>query len=152
MVTNEFAEASAELIEILNYVPKSEVEKIPLELRSFFEKAAKPGYSVQIDPYKSLNQQVLKEKTKDLITVIYRNYWCTEEERKLLDERLIENDRVYEEKLQMKFDPKLVFENKVKQRINDVKASQELIEKKSQSFIQNIFAKIRCLFKWKRNS
>lgn len=99
LITNEFADASAELIEILNYLPKSEVEKIPLKLREFFKKVANPNYIVKINPEKSLDQQNIKEKTKDLITVMYRNYWCNEEERKLLDAQLIENDKRYEEKI-----------------------------------------------------
>ena len=103
MVTNEFAEASAELIEILKYIPKTEVEKIPLKLRGFFEDVSKPNYNVRIDPRKPLEEQDLKEKTKDLITVIYRNYWCTEEEKRILDKQLLENDKKYEEELRKKY-------------------------------------------------
>lgn len=147
MVTNEFAEASAELIEILNHLPKSEVEKIPLKLRMFFEKVANPNYSVKIDPYKSLDQQIIKEKTKDLITVIYRNYWCNEEERTLLDMKLIENDKKYEEKLQELYQLDNMFKNKAKQEIRTTQTTQELVEYKPQSFIQKLFTKIKSLFK-----
>lgn len=149
MVTNEFAEASAELVEILNYLPKSEVEKIPLKLRSFFEKVANPNYSVKIDPYKSLEQQIIKEKTKDLIAVIYRNYWCNEAERKTLDAQLIENDKKYEEKLHEQYNPDNIFKNKAKQEIHTTQITQELVEYKSQSFIQKLFTKIKSLFKRK---
>ena len=149
MVTNEFAEASAELIEILNYLPKSEVEKIPLKLRIFFEKVANPNYHVKIDPYKSLEQQVIKEKTKDLIAVIYRNYWCNKEERKTLDTQLIENDKKYEEQLQEQYNLDNIFKNKAKQKIHTTQITQELVEYKPQSFIQKLFAKIKSLFKRK---
>ena len=65
MVTNKFAEASAELIEILRYIPKTEVEKIPLKLRGFFEDVTNPNYNVRIAPRKPLEEQDIKEKTKD---------------------------------------------------------------------------------------
>ena len=149
MITKEFAEASAELVEILNYLPKSEVEKIPLKLRKFFQKVANPNYIVRIDPYKSLEQQKIKEKTKDLITVIYRNYWCNEEQRKLLDVKLIENDKKYEEKLREKYNPDNLFKNKTIEKHNDKQDTQALVEYKEKSFIQKVFDKIKNLFKRK---
>ena len=102
MVTNEFADASSELIEILKYLPQNEVEKVPQKLRSFFTKVANKNYVTKIDPNKSMQEQDIKEKTKDLITVLYRNYWCNEDERTSLDKKLIENDKKYEEMLRKK--------------------------------------------------
>ena len=94
MITNEFAEASAEINEILGYLPTEYVEKIPAKLREFFNKVKKVDYVSKIDPYKQLDEQELTPKTKILLTVIYRNYWCNEEERAELDEILIENDKL----------------------------------------------------------
>lgn len=149
MVTKEFAEASAELIEILKYLPESEVEKIPSKLRNFFEKVANPNYIVKIDPHKSLEQQNIQEKTKDLIAVIYRNYWCNEEEKTLLDKKLIENDKKYEAKLREQYDPNNIFKSKEKEAIYTVPKTQEMVEYKPQSLIQKIFNKIKNLFKRK---
>ena len=110
---------------------------------------ANPNYSVKIDPYKSLEQQIIKEKTKDLIAVIYRNYWCNEAERKTLDAQLIENDKKYEEKLHEQYNPDNIFKNKAKQEIHTTQITQELVEYKPQSFIQKLFTKIKSLFKRK---
>lgn len=145
MVTNEFAEASAELIEILKYIPKTEVEKIPLKLRVFFEDVSKPNYNVRIDPRKPLEEQDLKEKTKDLITVIYRNYWCTEEEKRILDKQLLENDKKYEEELRKKYDPDKLFEKNTKVQENE--DTKELIKYEKHGIIYKLFSWIRRIFK-----
>lgn len=145
MATNEFAEASAELIEILKYIPKTEVEKIPLKLRGFFEDVSKPNYNVRIDPQKPLEEQDLKEKTKDLITVIYRNYWCTEEEKRILDKQLLENDKKYEEELRKKYDPDKLFEKKPKVQENE--DTKELIKYEKHGIIYKLFSWIRRIFK-----
>lgn len=145
MVTNEFAEASAELIEILKYIPKTEVEKIPLKLRGFFEDVSKPNYNVRIDPRKPLEEQDLKEKTKDLITVIYRNYWCTEEEKRILDKQLLENDKKYEEELRKKYDPDKLFEKNTKVQANE--DTKELIKYEKHGIIYKLFSWIRRIFK-----
>ena len=109
MVTNEFAESAAEIIEIFKYLPKEEVEKIPIELREFLNNIKKQDYKVNIDTSKPLEKQELKQKTKELLTVIYRKYWCTEEQRKILDKILIENDKIYEQQLREKYNPDKLF-------------------------------------------
>lgn len=40
-----------------------------------------------------LEDMELLPETKGLLAMIYRNYWCTEEERKEYDRILMENDR-----------------------------------------------------------
>ena len=107
------------------------------------------NYSLKIDPYKSLGQQNIKEKTKDLIAVIYRNYWCNKDERKTLDAKLIENDKKYEEILHELYNPDNIFKNKAKQEIHTTQTTEELVEYKPQSFIQKLFTKIKRLFKRK---
>ena len=160
MVTNEFADASAEIIEILKYLPQSDVEKVPQKLRSFFIKVANKNYVTKIDPNKSMQEQQIKEKTKDLIAVLYRNYWCSEEERTSLDKKLIENDKKYEEMLREKYNPDNIFEVKAKvkeEHKEEIKEEKETIENTTQeiikytklNFLQKIFEKIKSFFKRK---
>ena len=160
MVTNEFADASSELIEILKYLPQNEVEKVPQKLRSFFTKVANKNYVTKIDPNKSMQEQEIKEKTKDLITVLYRNYWCNEDERTSLDKKLIENDKKYEEMLRKKYNSENIFgvkEKVTEEYKEEIKEEKELIENTTQemikytklNFLQKIFEKIKSFFKRK---
>ena len=160
MVTNEFADASSELIEILKYLPQNEVEKVPQKLRSFFTKVANKNYVTKIDPNKSMQEQEIKEKTKDLIAVLYRNYWCNEDERTSLDKKLIENDKKYEEMLRKKYNSENIFgvkEKVTEEYKEEIKEEKELIENTTQemikytklNFLQKIFEKIKSFFKRK---
>ena len=156
MVTNEFADASSELIEILKYLPQNEVEKVPQKLRSFFTKVANKNYVTKIDPNKSMQEQDIKEKTKDLIAVLYRNYWCSEDERTSLDKKLIENDKKYEEMLRKKYNSENIFgvKEKVKEEYKEEKelienTTQEMIKYTKLNFFQKIFEKIKSFFKRK---
>ena len=138
MITNEFAEASAEINEILGYLPTEYVEKIPAKLREFFNKVKKADYVSKIDPYKQLDEQELKPKTKTLLTVIYRNYWCNEEERAELDKILIENDKNYEEELRERYNPDNIFKKKeiVEEKVETIQENLPMVVK------QNLFSKI----------
>ena len=109
MVTKEFAEAAAEINEILKYLPEEYINKIPSKLRDFFEKVEDKDYITNIDPYKTLDKQDLKPKTQTLLTILYREYWCNDEEKAELDRILIENDKKYEEELREKYNPDNIF-------------------------------------------
>lgn len=155
MVTKEFAEASAEINEILKYMPKEEVEKIPSKLREFFKEVASKDYVTNINPDLPLDEQEIKEKTKDIIALIYRNYWCSEEERKELDQKLIENDRKFEEELREKYNPDNIFKNnatttkKEEPEIKEEKIEQSLVVQETEKWYQRFLDMVKRWFKKK---
>jgi len=145
MVTKEFAEATTEINKILTYLPTEYVEKIPKKLRMFFLNVESKEYIPNIDPYKQLDEQDLRPKTKTLLTIIYRNYWCNEQEKAELDKILIENDRKYEEELREKYNPDDIFKNK--QRTSTIVEETNLpIEVKKEKFIRKLIEYIKKLF------
>ena len=155
MVTKEFAEASAEINEILKYLPKEEVEKIPSKLREFFKEVSSKDYVTNINPNMPLDKQQIKEKTKDIIALIYRNYWCSEEERKELDQKLIENDRKFEEELREKYNPDNIFKNNVtttkkeEPEVKEEKIEQSLVPQETEKWYQRFLDMVKRWFKKK---
>ena len=155
MVTKEFAEASAEINEIFKYLPKEEVEKIPSKLREFFKEVSSKDYVTNINPDLPLDEQNIKEKTKDIIALIYRNYWCSEEERKELDQKLIENDKKFEEELREKYNPDNIFKNNVtttkkeEPEIKEEKIEQSLVVQETEKWYQRFLDMVKRWFKKK---
>lgn len=155
MVTKEFAEASAEINEILKYLPKEEVEKIPSKLREFFKEVSSKDYVTNINPNMPLDKQQIKEKTKDIIALIYRNYWCSEEERKELDQKLIENDKKFEEELREKYNPDNIFKNNVtttkkeESEVKEEKIEQSLVPQETGKWYQRFLDMVKKWFKKK---
>lgn len=155
MVTKEFAEASAEINEIFKYLPKEEVEKIPSKLREFFKEVSSKDYVTNINPNIPLDKQQIKEKTKDIIALIYRNYWCSEEERKELDQKLIENDKKFEEELREKYNPDNIFKNNVtttkkeESEVKEAKIEQSLVPQETGKWYQRFLDMVKRWFKKK---
>lgn len=112
MITKEYAEAYAEIDEILGYLPDEYVNKIPVKLREFYKKAKDKEYVSKIDPYKTLDNQDMKHTTKVLLTIIYREYWCNEEEKAELDKILVKNDQKHEAEIREKCNPDNIFKKK----------------------------------------
>lgn len=152
MVTKEFAEASAEINEILKYMPDEEIEKIPSKLREFFKEVESKDYVTNINPNMPLDKQQIKEKTKDIIALIYRNYWCSEEERKELDQKLIENNKKFEEELREKYNPDNIFKNNVtttkkeESEVKEEKIEQSLVPQETGKWYQRFLNMIKRLF------
>lgn len=109
-MANELEKALAETNEILRYLPQEDVQKIPLKLRDLLKDSKKETLEIKIDPHKNLMEQDISDKTKDILTIFYRNYWCNEEEKKELDRALINNERKYQEKLRKLYNPDKIFD------------------------------------------
>ena len=147
MITKEFAEASAETNEILKYLPEEYVGKIPAKLRDFFKKIEDKDYITNIDPNKSLDEQDIKPKTKTLLTILYREYWCNEEEKTELDKILMENDKKYEAELREKYNPDNIFKkNEKTEKIVTVEETA-LVKYENKSWYQKMIGFISNIFK-----
>lgn len=150
MVTKEMQIAAREMNVLLeNIVPDEYISKIPPKFRDFLKEIEDKEHIFNIDLEKEIDEQNITEKTKDLITVIYRNYWCNEEEREKIDKILTENEREYQEELRKKYNPDDIFK-KQKEENNVSSENLSLIEykpntifEKIKNFIKNIFKKLQ---------
>ena len=103
MVTEKFAKSAKEVNFILSYMPVSDVNKIPIKFRNFLNNVEDNNYVPNINPYISIEEQILMEKTKDILAIIYRNYFCNAEERNFLDKKMYENQTYYNKQLKEKY-------------------------------------------------
>ena len=150
MVTKEMQIAAKEMNILLeNIVPNEYISKIPQKFRDFLKEIEDKEHIFNIDLEKEIDEQNITEKTKDLITVIYRNYWCNEEEREKIDRILTENEREYQEELRKKYNPDNIFK-KQKEENNISSENLSLIEykpntifEKIKNFIKNIFKRLQ---------
>lgn len=154
MLVSSYREALVEVLEILKYTDQSDLEKIPKKLILFFQKNASPTYKFTFDENKEIQDLNLKSETKGLLAMIYRNYWCSPEERVEYDKLLSQNQELYEEMLREKYNPDKIFENNFysnpfenqdKEQNEDVQVDNNINIQENQSLIlysQNIFSKI----------
>ena len=96
-----------EILEILKYMDKIYVDKIPKELIKFFEENKANNYSFKFDSTVELDKQNLNDNTLALLAMLNLNYWCKDEkERKEMLKIYSENDKKIE--AEMKVNKELV--------------------------------------------
>ena len=87
----------------------------------------------------------LSQKTIGILSIIHKKYWCNEEQRKDFEEKLKQNEIVYQKQLSEKYNTDKLFKNKELKKIINTDII-DLIEYKEQSWYQKIFAKILSIF------
>ncbi len=147
MVSVEYSEAIVEVLDILNHSEEEIIEKIPKKLIDFFEENKSNTYKSNLDHNKTLEQMNLKKKTRAIITMIYVNYLCDNNERKYIEKILQQNEIKYQEELKKKYNVNNLFRERKQEEIDDVNENETAMLEYKKSTFKKIIMKIKKLFK-----
>lgn len=96
---NNYPKAYKEVVEILKYVPKESVDKIPQIMIDTFNAKMDNTYNFSIDINKSFEEQELLDETKAILANIFRDYWATPyQKERILAKEKHEREKIEEEK------------------------------------------------------
>lgn len=124
-VSEEYKIATTEVLSILEYLPQSEVDKIPNKFKEFLKENSLSAYKPNFDYSLGLDKIELKHKTKLLLAMIYRNYICSEEERLEYNKILYQNEETHQKYLREKFNPDDIFKKVDKQESITVELAED---------------------------
>lgn len=150
MVDIMYKNALAEVEEILQNTEEELVTKIPNKIRQFIRENRNQEYTTQIVNDKPLNEQEILPETQELLALIYRSYWATEEEKKEFAQKdSMELEK--EEKVKQNLYSNNIFDNKKeitkveekKKEITDIVLAQK------EKWYQKAWRKLCELFKRK---
>lgn len=134
---DNYPKAYKEVIEILNYVPRESVDKIPQTMIDTFKAKMDNEYDFKIDINKNFEEQNLLEETKAIFANIFRDYWATpyQKERIELKEK-IDRENIEQEK-RKQYNPDDIFKNRKNTNQEYQEAKNNLI-----IYIENKFKKL----------
>ncbi len=138
----EFYEVAVEINSIFDNMSIEVLNKIPLKVRDFFKNNASTTYSFTYDKTKSLNEQNIKDKTRGIIAILYRDYICDEIEKKEYNDMYTEYLNKKEEEKRILYNPDDIFKKANVENTNYL----EVIDNKT-SLIKRIFNKILKFFR-----
>ncbi len=114
MFSNEYGEAAVEVLDILDNTNKTDVDKIPSSFIQFLVDNASEDYKVNLDHSKLISEMNLKEKTKEILGVIYINWWCDKKEKEEYMKQIKKLEIKRQEEMKEKYNPNKIFDNKNK--------------------------------------
>lgn len=109
----DYEKAYVEVIEILKYLPKENIKKIPNNLINEMENNKQKQYKFTLDRTKKINIQI-SDVAKAILANIYRDYLASEYERKIVMAKEKRNRIEMEINKQKKYPKLSLFENKRK--------------------------------------
>lgn len=130
-----YEKSYVELLEILNYIPVEEYEKIPKEKLEFYKENMDKNYKYTYNP----NSPRTSRKTDAILINLYKDYIATEQEKEKIDEILKLNDRKLEITKKKTYNPDNIF-NKQELSIKVIESiNGETLYKKICNYIKKIF-------------
>lgn len=147
MVSVEYSEAITETLDILKHTRKEDVNKIPSKFMDYLKENASKTYKPELDHTKKIKDMQLKRKTKAILAIIYKKFWCDSEKKKEFDNTLKNNEIEYQKELREKYNPDNLFKNKVSQ-VETVDNSVAMVEYK-ESIFKRFINKIKSIFRIK---
>ena len=136
MLELRYRNAFKEVDEILKYTDIDLVNKIPKKFIDFLRENMNNNYEFNVQEGLHLNKQKLSEEANNILALIYRDYWATEEEKEEFRKKDEEERKLNEEKLEH------IFDRKDNEPIEEKKNNQ-LIKIEHESFIKRLFLKLK---------
>jgi hypothetical protein len=136
--------AYSEIDEFLELLSEEQRNKIPKKLREFFKEEKDQEYKKGINPNIAIKNQDLKEETLGIIALLNLQYWCEDEnEKQRLREVYAKNEQVYQEMLQVAFNPDDIFKKRTSNAEKELEQAEntQIVEYK-EPIIKRIFNKI----------
>ena len=144
-ITKEQSMAYTEVLEVLKYMPKQEVNKIPKDIMDYYYSNKDSEYFYKIDKTKSFKEQELSEKAKVVLAILFRDYWATDEQKEKIKRKEQNDLKLAELEKKQKYNNDSLF---IKKEENDIKENNQLVEYKEKTifikiidYIKNILGK-----------
>ena len=108
-------DVAKETIQVLKHCNLEVTSKISQDFLDFLKEAAeKSDIIVNIDLNKKLKEQNISEECKDLIALLYYNYFANETEKNKIVKMWKNNEFIYQKTLEEKFNVSIIFEKRIK--------------------------------------
>lgn len=151
---DNFSKACKEIVEILRFVPDKDVSKIPKEIREMFEYEMDKNYKFTINTEISIEEQVLLNETKAILSNIFRDYWASPYQRKKIIEKQKKDRKILEQQKREIYNPDDIFKRKstleIKETIdgNNSYDNNLPVEVNKEKFYQKIVDFIKMIFRF----
>lgn len=140
MIDNTYRNAFKETLVIIENSDKSILSKIPKSFLNFLKNNMNHNYNYKIDNNLSLAQQQTLPETKAILSLIFRSYLATSEEKLELEKK----DHEYVKTMNYRNIDKIF---KTHNNIDKIIVNNNLITIPKENFFKKFFKKIKSIFK-----
>lgn len=137
-----YPKAYTEVLEIMKYMPKQDVNKLPKEMIEMFENKMDKSYVFNVKETDDFADLKILDETEAIFVNIFRDYWATPEQKKKIIEKQSYDKSIIEKEKMEKYNPDTIFKQpeilKTNIDIVENKKDTSLVEVKESFFIKFI--------------
>lgn len=133
-----------ELDEILKYIDKEDLEKIPEDIRNAIAEKKDKEYKWKYDETKELKDQNIHRKTVAMLSYLNMEYLLNDEQKELMKQIHKNNEEKAEQEKYEKYNPDNLFKSKTEYPKPEETA---LVGVKTEKWYEKIFSFIKNIFK-----
>ena len=126
--------AYVEVLEILQYIPQEDYNKIPSQIIESMKLEMDKEYKYKISNFDNFEEQEMLKETETILAVFFRDYWATEEQR----QRILKKEQydlfLIDEEKRKKYNSDDIFKKDKKE--NKIGSNTSLIEYKESFFVK----------------
>lgn len=147
MIAENYACAYREVIEVLKYTKKDDVNKIPKYRILLWKTNMKKDYDFKVNPNKTLEEQNLSNEAKAIIANIFKKYWATDYQKERIEEKEKYDMEQLEKEKYEKYNPNDIFKNR-KQNIlqEEIESDSVAMVEYKESIFKRVLNKIKNIF------
>lgn len=146
-MTNRYAKAYTEILEIISHFSEEEYSRIPKEKIEYYEENCDKNYIFKLDPNVDLAEQKISREANAILVSLYRDYFASEAEKQKINRLLNINQQRLEEEKREKYNPEKLFENGQVNGYNEVKEELALVVVKEENWYEKILIFLQNFFK-----
>ena len=147
-ISIEYANAYAEVLEVLNHMVEEDYNKVPKIMIEMFKANSNKEYQFTYDDEKEFEEQNLSKRAKLILAILFRDYWATPTQKeKIIAKQKHDRAKIEEEKKE-KYNYDNLFKDKASnQKTETIEETKSLVEYKESIWnklirkIKNIFSK-----------
>mgnify|MGYP006066610653 FL=1 len=147
MIAENYACAYREVIEILKYTNKDDVNKIPSDKILLWRDNMKEDYNFEIDEEKPLSEQNISKEARAILANIFKQYWATDYQKERIEAKEKYDVEQIEKEKYEKYNPNDIFKNRKQETSKNENISNTIamVEYK-ESVFKRILDKIKRIF------
>lgn len=138
MMNDEINKSFTEVLDVINHMEEKLYVKIPKEFIKLITENRDKNYEITIDYSRGINESNLLKETRVILSLIYRNYICSEEEREKLFLEDKEVQKRHKEELNkiyaVNFKRKVQNKEKDEKHLENIK--KQMVKYKKESLLQ----------------
>lgn len=140
----EYKKAFSEIEQIIKLMPKGLQNKIPNKFKNIISSEKSPIYKPNIkEPFEECE---IMYETKIILSVIYRDFLCSENERNEIKLRDSQKLKEYEDEIRQKYNPDNIFKKKNTIENVENRENTSLVVVEEKKWYKKIFTLIKNLF------